>query len=101
MKFLEQQVKGLTRCLVDEDLAPDRLRVHISVVGPGSWAHPPHTHDGVEAIYMLEGEGTLEIDGVKSAISSGEAAVFDPTKLHGLVNNGEIPMRYMVIITRQ
>ena len=49
---------------------------------------------------MLEGEGTFEIDGVTSVVRANEAIVFDPTKLHGLLNNGDIAMRYMVIITR-
>ncbi len=100
MSFREQQVKGLERYLIDEDLPPDRLRVHISEVGPGGRSHPPHTHDGVEAIYMLEGEATLEIGGESQPVSASEATVFDPTKLHSLVNTGTMPMRYMVIITR-
>ena len=56
------QAKGLARLLTDVDLPPERLRIHISEVGPGERSHPPHQHDGVEAFYMLEGEGTLEID---------------------------------------
>ncbi len=101
MSFLEQQVKGLERFLVDEDLPPDRLRVHISQVGPGSRSHPPHTHGGVEALYMIEGEGTLEIGGESYALRASEATVFDPAKLHSLVNTGTEPMRYMVIISRE
>ena len=54
MNFLEHHVKGLARCLVDESLPPERLHIHISEVGPGARAHPPHAHDGVEALYMLE-----------------------------------------------
>ena len=101
MNFLEHHVKGLARCLVDESLPPERLHIHISEVGPGARAHPPHAHDGVEALYMLEGEGTLEIDGESQLVSTEEAVVFDPTKLHSLANTGTAPMRYMVIITRQ
>jgi uncharacterized cupin superfamily protein len=55
MHFLEHTVKGLTRYLVDEDLQPERLHLHISEIDPGTWAHPPHRHDGVEALYVLEG----------------------------------------------
>ena len=99
MNFVEHHVKGLARCMVDEDLPPERLHIHVSQIGPGARAHPPHSHDGVEALYMLEGEGTLEIDGESCLVGAGEAAVFDPTKLHGLVNTGTAPMRYVVIIT--
>jgi (S)-ureidoglycine aminohydrolase len=101
MNFLEHTVKGLARFLVDEDLPAERLRIHISEVEPGARSHAPHTHDGVEAFYMLEGEGTLEIDGERCPIRANEAVVFDPTKLHGLVNSGASPMRYIVIIGRE
>ncbi len=63
MSLLGHDVKGLARCLIDEDLPRERLRVHISEVSPGDRSHPPHRHGGVEALYMLEGEGTLEIGG--------------------------------------
>jgi (S)-ureidoglycine aminohydrolase len=100
MNFVEHTVKGLARCLVDEDLPPDWLHLHISEIDPGTWSHPPHQHDGVEAFYVLAGEGTLEIDGARQLIKAGEATVFDPTKLHGLTNTGVTRMRYIVIIAR-
>jgi (S)-ureidoglycine aminohydrolase len=101
MSFLEHQAKGLARLLADVDLPPERLRIHISEVGPGERSHPPHKHAGVEAFYMLAGEGTLEIDSENQRVTTGEAIVFDPTKLHGLVNSGDVPMRYIVIIARE
>ncbi|HET9221151.1 MAG TPA: cupin domain-containing protein [Roseiflexaceae bacterium] len=101
MSFLEHQPKGLARFFVDADLPSERLRIHISEVGPGARSHPPHQHPGVEAFYMLEGEGTLEIADERQLIRANEAVVFDPTKLHGLVNTGETPMRYIVIIARE
>ena len=101
MAFLEHQAKGLARLLADVDLPPERLRIHISEVGPGERSHPPHKHAGVEAFYMLAGEGTLEIGAERQRIAAGEAIVFDPTKLHGLVNSGNVPMRYIVIIARE
>ena len=100
MSFVEHHPQGLARFLADADLPTDRLRIHISEVGPGARSHPPHQHDGVEAFYMMEGEGTLEIDGEHCVIRANEAVVFDPSKLHGLVNTGAAPMRYIVIIAR-
>jgi mannose-6-phosphate isomerase-like protein (cupin superfamily) len=100
VKFLEHQVKGITRCLLDADLPGEPLHLHISEVGPGERSHPPHRHGGLEAFYMLEGEATLEIDGESFTLRANEAAVFDPNKLHGLLNSGSIPMRYIVIIAK-
>lgn len=101
MSFIERDVKGLTRFLADADLPSDRLRIHISEVGPGERSHPPHSHPGVEAFYMLEGEATLELAGESCTIRANESVVFDATKLHGLVNSGAAPMRYIVIISRE
>jgi quercetin dioxygenase-like cupin family protein len=100
MIFLEHQAKGITRSLLDADLGGEPLHVHISEVGPGQRAHPPHRHGGLEAFYMLEGEGTLEIEEETQLLRANEAAVFDPQKLHGLVNRSDAPMRYMVILVQ-
>ncbi len=101
MKFLDHSVKGISRYFLDSDLQGEPLRVHISEVDAGKRSHPPHRHGGFEAFYMLEGEGTLEIDGERYPLRANEAVVFDPQKLHGLVNTSAAPMRYMVIISRE
>ena len=76
MNFLDHHVKGIARCLLDEDLQGEPLHVHISEVGPGERSHPPHRHGGIEAFYMLEGEATLEIDGETFVLKANEACRF-------------------------
>jgi len=98
MALVEHTVKGITRYLLDEDLGGEPLHVHISTVAAGERAHPPHRHGGLEAFYMLEGEGTLELDDERYLLRTNEATVIDPHKLHGLVNHSTEPMRYMVIL---
>lgn len=98
MSFHELAIKGIPRYLIDERLTGEPIHMHISVVGPGERAHPPHQHPGYEALYMFEGEGTVEIGDERSVLRAGEAIVFDPTRLHGLVNSGDQPMRYMVVL---
>jgi mannose-6-phosphate isomerase-like protein (cupin superfamily) len=101
MNFLQPNIKGISRYLLDADLNGEPLHIHISEVGPGQRAHPPHRHGGFEAFYLLEGEGTLEIDNERFPLRANEAAVFDPQKLHGLVNHGTTTLRYMVILANQ
>jgi len=101
MNFIEHQVRGVARCLLDADLQGEPLHVHLTEVGPGGRSHPPHQHGGLEAFYMLEGEGTLEIEGESFTLQANEAAVFDPRKLHGLVNRSAAPMRYIVILANR
>jgi (S)-ureidoglycine aminohydrolase len=100
MRFLDHPVKGIARCLLDADLQGEPLHMHISEVAPGERSHPPHRHGGLEAFYMLEGEATLEIDEEQFILRANDAAVFDPQKLHGLVNHSSAPMRYMVVLAR-
>ena len=100
MDFLEQPVKGIGRYLLDSDIPGVPLRFHISEVPAGSRSHPPHQHDGYEAFYMLEGEGTFEIEDETYRIAANESIMFDPRKLHGLRNDSNQPMRYMVILYR-
>jgi XRE family transcriptional regulator, regulator of sulfur utilization len=101
MSFLDIPVKGVKRYLREAHLHEKSLRLHISTVGPGERAHPPHRHGGFEAFYILEGEGTLEIGDERIVLAAGETAVFDPQKLHGLVNTGTLPLHYMVIRAAQ
>lgn len=101
MTFLDHQVKGIARYLLDADLGGEPLHLHITEVGPGERAHAPHRHGGLEAFYMLEGEGTLEIDDERFVLRANEAAVFDPQKLHGLVNQSAAPMCYLVILAQE
>lgn len=98
MALEEFAVKGISRNLLDTDLPGEPLHIHISVVDAKSRAHPPHKHGGYEAFYMLEGEGTLEIGDEIHILGPNESAVFDPQKLHGLRNDSDQPMRYMVIL---
>lgn len=98
--FVPKEKKGLNQFLFDQDINPDELSVHISEVGPGQRSHPPHKHGGLETFYVFEGNGTVEVDDERLPIGPNEAILIDPTKLHGIVNTGSVPMRYMVIISR-
>ncbi len=99
MAFTTRQAKGLTNCLVETGIDPEKLRIHISEIPPGTRAHPPHTHEGVEAFYVLEGRGAVEVGGERHAVGPNEAIILDARNLHGLENIGDTPMRYLVIIT--
>ncbi len=96
----EQTVKGVARFLLDNDLEGEPIHVHISEVGAGLRSHPPHRHGGYEAFYMLEGEGTIEIEEESFVLRPNEAMVIDPQKLHGIANHSDGPIRYMVILTK-
>ncbi len=100
MPFLPQTVKGIPRYLLDPGLDPQALRLHVSEIAPGTSVHPPHTHAGIEAFYVLEGHGTLTIEEESYVLGPNEALLLDPARPHGLVNTGDTPMRYLVIMAQ-
>ncbi len=99
-EFKDVAKKGLAGFFVDTALDPERLSLHISEIAPGTRAHPPHTHAGVESFYILEGSGQAEVEGTIVPLVANQAVVVDPARLHGLVNTGSVPMKYLVIIAK-
>jgi mannose-6-phosphate isomerase-like protein (cupin superfamily) len=100
MAFVAKTAKGLNKVLMDESIVADRLTVHISEVGPGLRAHPPHTHTGIEGFYILEGQGAVELGDERQTVGPNELVLVGAETLHGLANVGEGVLRYMVIIAR-
>ncbi|MDZ4720369.1 MAG: cupin domain-containing protein [Roseiflexaceae bacterium] len=98
MSLHELAIKGIARYLIDDRLTGEPIHMHISAVAPSERSHPPHQHPGYEAFYIFEGQGTVELDGETSVLRAGEAIVFDSTRMHGLVNTGDQPLRYLVVL---
>lgn len=96
--FHELSIKGISRYLIDERLEGEPIHLHISEVAPGGRSHPPHRHGGYEAFYMLAGTATLEIEDERVLLHAGEVAVFDPQRMHGLLNESDAPIRYIVVL---
>ena len=100
MQFSEINTKGLSRYLVAASLDPQKLRIHISEVEPGSRSHGAHTHTGIEVFYMLEGQATVEVEDELHMIGPNEALALDASRPHGIFNGSPARIRYMVIITQ-
>ncbi|MEX3007089.1 cupin domain-containing protein [Hoeflea sp. TYP-13] len=75
-----------------------RLGVSIGRIPAGREGFLPHAHAGQEEfIFVLEGEGTLTIDGESAIIVPGDYAGF-PTDgaIHHLANNGSGDLVYLM-----
>lgn len=69
-------------------------------IPPGKTTFPFHFHSGLEeAIYVLEGEGTLRIGEEQVSIGAGDYIALPPgpDHAHQLTNNGSIPLRYLCV----
>jgi mannose-6-phosphate isomerase-like protein (cupin superfamily) len=100
MQFSTINAQGLSRYLVAASLDPQKLRVHITEVEPGSRSHGAHTHTGVEAFYVLEGQATVEVEDELYTLGPNEAIALDASRPHGIFNSGSTRIKYMVIIAQ-
>ena len=68
--------------------------------GDRSWPYHYHTANE-EALFVLEGEGTVRLDGEERSLEAGGFVVFraDESGAHQVVNDGEDPLRYLVMST--
>jgi mannose-6-phosphate isomerase-like protein (cupin superfamily) len=98
--FDEVQKKGVDRCWLETSLDPEQLHLHITEIPAGTRAHPPHTHSGAEAFYILEGSGEIETVSGTIPLAANQVVILDASHLHGLVNTGSVPMKYIVIIAK-
>jgi uncharacterized cupin superfamily protein len=70
--------------------------------GERSW--PYHYHTGnEEALFVLEGTGTLRLAGDEHSIESGDYAALpaDERGAHRVINDGNDPLRYLAISTME
>ncbi|MDA0711105.1 MAG: cupin domain-containing protein [bacterium] len=93
-------VKGISHYFLADGADKERLRLHISEVGPQARSHPPHTHEGQEIFYVLLGQGEVEVADEVFRVNEGEAMQVDCQIPHGIRNAGDGPMRYAVIISK-
>jgi mannose-6-phosphate isomerase-like protein (cupin superfamily) len=100
MSFTQITKKGISKMFLESGVDPERLSLHISEAAAGARLHPPHTHAGLEAFYMIEGTGAVETEGGKQIIGPNECVIVDASKPHGLVNAGKTTMKYIVIIAK-
>jgi uncharacterized cupin superfamily protein len=80
----------------------ERLGCSLYEIPPGRRAWPYHYHlANEEAIYVLEGSGTLRIDGERVEISRGDyvALPVGPAGAHQITNSSDAPLRYLCFST--
>jgi mannose-6-phosphate isomerase-like protein (cupin superfamily) len=100
MSFAELQKRGLGKFLIGDTIDPQKLSIHISEVAPGDRSHGAHTHEGLEAFYVFEGQTTVEFRGAQYPLNVNESMVIDATVPHGIFNSGAMSTKYMVIIAK-
>ncbi|WP_030913538.1 helix-turn-helix domain-containing protein [Streptosporangium amethystogenes] len=87
------------RLLVGTD-APAILELWDWRLAPGDHhdgdAHPPGTR---EMLTVLEGRLTLSVYGKSHIAEEGDAVVFNADRPHRYANEGDVPLRFMMVVT--
>ncbi|EIV94336.1 cupin domain-containing protein [Frankia sp. QA3] len=73
--------RGISSLWVRGPGQDDTLDVAIVGFEPGS-ATPPHVHHGGQTLVILSGQGFVEVDGVRTEVSSGDIVVSPPGESH-------------------
>jgi mannose-6-phosphate isomerase-like protein (cupin superfamily) len=74
--------------------------IDLVVVPPGSTIGV-HTHGADEETYVVvDGAGTMTVDGATLAVGPGDVVVNRAGGTHGLANTGDGPMRLVVVDVR-
>jgi mannose-6-phosphate isomerase-like protein (cupin superfamily) len=74
--------------------------VHDGIIQPGSGIGE-HEHDGEEELYyVLEGHGTMILDGESWPMGPGDVSLVRSGHTHGLINTGDRDMRLLVLCVK-
>lgn len=71
--------------------------VRVFTVEPGGHT-PLHQHPWWHANYVLEGEGTIQIDGETHPVRSDSVAYIEGGKTHCFVNTGSSPLKFICLV---
>lgn len=74
------------------------LDVGLVTLAPGA-STPPHSHDGGQAILVLEGRGWVETAGERIWITRGDLVIADPHEVHTHGSASDASMTHLTITT--
>ncbi len=91
---------ALSKALVRPETAGSKLvDYRISTYQPMAYVEV-HTHKVQEQIYhVLEGEGSMEIEGKKRIVRKHDVIFIPPGYSHSIVNNGLTDLTFIVVTT--
>ena len=91
---------ALSKPLVRPETAGSRLLDYrISTYQPMAYVET-HTHKVQEQIYhVLEGEGSMEIEGKKTIVRKHDVIFIPPGVPHAICNNGIADLKFIVVTT--
>jgi uncharacterized cupin superfamily protein len=89
---------------VGRTLESRKLGFNVTTIPPGKRAFPYHAHRANEEMFfVLDGEGSVRIDGETHRIRKGDFISLPPGKAsaHQIVNDSKAPLRYLAVSTSE
>jgi len=86
------------------ELDSRKLGFNVTTIPPGKRAFPYHAHRGNEEMFfILEGTGSVRIDGSVHKIRKGGFISLPPGRgsAHQLINDSAAPLRYLAVSTME
>ncbi|TYT61206.1 cupin domain-containing protein [Natrialba swarupiae] len=80
----------------------DDLGCSLYELPPGERSWPYHYHTGNdEAVFVLDGEGVLRCEDGETSLEAGDFVAFPTAEegAHQIVNDGDAPLRYLMVST--
>ena len=74
-----------------------RSQTAVMTIGPGQDGGPEETHAGDQAVYVIEGEGVLTIEGAEHVVKAGACALIPAGTLHHVKNTGAGPLFFLSV----
>lgn len=65
------------------------LSLACSVIPPGKHSAPHFHRNSSEILYILEGRGRLDVDGLSFEVDKGDSCLLEPEEVHSLYNTSE------------
>ncbi|MEO7850677.1 MAG: cupin domain-containing protein [Rubrivivax sp.] len=94
-----------TRCVrLATGTAAVKLGLGFDILEPGKRGCPYHLHHAQEEMFIvLEGRGTLRVDGEMLEVTAGDVVFIPagPDYPHQFINTSDSPMKYLSISTRE
>ncbi|GAB0110941.1 cupin domain-containing protein [Pseudoalteromonas distincta] len=69
----------------------------VAVIKPNNEIHPAHQHPDEEYLMILEGSGTWTLNGKSQPAHTGDILFAAPNDVHGIYNNGDVPLKFVVV----
>ena len=102
MQFPERQgAKGETYFFesLNFPVTDKKLEGYLAEFSMKSEPSKPHSHDGVELVYVMKGQLVIEIDGEDQILNEGDAIYFDSRTPHSYRRSGRSSCSAMIVVT--